>query len=97
MMSELKEIMPVILYILSSIVLVSLVVLIYKLIKTLEKVDNLVDDIHQKSQKLNFFFNLLEKIEFINDKLVKTVITGVVNFFEKKGEKKKKGVMKDDE
>lgn len=89
-MNEVKEFMPIIIYFLSSIVLIALVLLIYKVIKTLEKIDNLVDDINQKSQKLNFIFNLFDKLEFINDRIIRTIITGVVNFFEKKGEKKER-------
>ncbi len=94
-MDDLKDFMPIVLYILSAVLLVYLVLLVYKVIKILEKVDMLVDDFYQKSQKLNFVFTIIERLEFLNDKIVQTIIGVIVKFFEKRSDKKKKGVKKD--
>ncbi len=95
-MNEVKEFMPIVLYMLSSVLLVFLILLVYKVIKTLEKVDMLVDDFYQKSQKLNFVFTIIERLELLNEKIVQTIISVIAKFFEKRSEKKKKGVKKDE-
>lgn len=60
------EALTIILYVLGSILLIVLIVLGIKLIGTLNKIDNVVDDINEKVQTLNGFFTL---VEYITDKV----------------------------
>ncbi|MBQ9854208.1 MAG: hypothetical protein IJO57_04165 [Bacilli bacterium] len=70
------EALTIILYVLGSILLIVLIVLGIKLIGTLNKINNVVDDITEKVQTLNGFFTL---VEYITDK-VSSIGDVVVNF-----------------
>ena len=72
-----NNILPIILYILGSILLVILIILGIKLIITMNKIDNVVDDISGKVNSLNGFFSI---IDFTTDKL-SLVSDKVVDFF----------------
>lgn len=97
MVIDLNEVFPVILYGLSSILLVALIILVIKAIKTLSKVDRVVDDINNKSRKLDNLFDVIDNttdmISDIGDKLVGFVANGftaLVNRVKnKKGDKGK--------
>ena len=60
------DILPIILYILGSILLIVLIILGIKLIVTMNKIENVVDDINGKMKSLNGFFSI---IDFTTDKL----------------------------
>lgn len=88
-MEMFELVMTIILYILGTVLLLSLIFLVIKLIKTLTKVDKVVDDINAKSTKLNGVFNLIDKttetIELVNDKISAGIISLIGSFFRKKG------------
>lgn len=83
---------PIILYFLASILLVALIVLVVRLIRTLGKVDRVVDDVSYKANKLNGFFDLIDNatdtLSMVSDKVVSFVAGGITNFFHKKDKKK---------
>jgi len=83
-----SEVLPVVLYLLGSILLVVLIILGIKLIITMNKIENVVDDINGKVKSLNgLFLNGLfsiidvttDKISLLSDKM----IDGVINLFRK--------------
>ena len=54
------EILPIILYVLGSILLVVLIILGIKLIITMNKIENVVDDINTKDKSLNGLFSVID-------------------------------------
>ena len=87
----LNELFPVIIYILSSILLVALIVLTIKVIHTIKKVDKVVDDIDTKSKKLNGVFDMVDNaadtLAVISDKMVGFVVNGITSLFSRKNKK----------
>lgn len=59
-MTCINEVFPIILYLLGSILLIVLIVLAIRLIKTLNRVDTLIDDVNYKSSKLNGVFDIVD-------------------------------------
>lgn len=68
------ETLQVILYVLGAIALTVLIILGIKLIVTVNKINEVVDDINRKIKTLDGFFALVdyttEKIELVSDKVV---------------------------
>ncbi len=83
-MTFLAEIMPSILYVLGAILMILFIVLVFKLILTLDKVDRVVEDISSKSRKLNGLFDMIDKIQFINDKIISGILSVVMKVFKKR-------------
>lgn len=96
---DLHSFFQVMLYILGCVLLVSLTFLTIRLIFTLDKVDRLIDDINEKSRKLDGLFNSIDKItdalSSVNEKFVSTIF----NIFSsvKNKIKRKKGKEEEDE
>ena len=86
------EVLPVILYILGSILLVALIVLTIKLIITMNKVEKVVDNITVKVKTLDELFNVIGlvtgKVTAITDKVVDNVSLIIEKIFKRKGDKK---------
>ena len=65
------------LYILGSTLLIVLIILGIKLIITMNKIENVVDDINVKVDKLNGLFNIIDyttdKLAIVSDKMVEGV------------------------
>lgn len=59
-MSCANELFPIILYLLGCILLIVLIILGIRLIKTLNRVDALIDDVNVKSSKLNGVFDIID-------------------------------------
>ena len=96
-METMLDVLPIILYVLGSILLVILIVLGIKLINTMNKIDNVVDDINVKVNKLNSFFAVIDyatdSLSTISDRLVDGVSGFIGKIF---GRKKKKRKEKED-
>ena len=79
------EILPIILYLLGSILLVVLIILGIKIINTMNKIENVVDDISSKVKSLNGLFSMIDyttdKLVCISDRLVDTVSSLIKKFF----------------
>ena len=59
-MDILYDIFPLVLYFLGAVLLVVIIILMTKLVSTVEKVNILLDDIEEKSQSLNGLFATIE-------------------------------------
>lgn len=80
------------LYILGSTLLIVLIILGIKLIITMNKIENVVDDINVKVDKLNGLFNIIDyttdKLAIVSDKVVEGVSYVLKKMFFKKNKKK---------
>lgn len=92
-MEFLSQFLPIIIYFLLIIFLVIGIILGIRLIMTLNKIEEFVDDVKAKIQTLNGFFHIIDyttdKIAFATDKVVE-VLTSLFHklIFRKKKEKK---------
>ena len=90
-MNNMMEILPVVLYVLGSILLVVLIILGIKLIITMNKIENVVDDIYGKVKSLNGLFSMIDyttdKLALLSDKFVDTVSSLIRKVFRRKEEK----------
>lgn len=81
----------VILYTLLLILLIVLIILGIKFIFTLKKVDQVVDDVNDKLNRVDGIFQIVDAttdaISSLNDK----VVAGIYSFFQKMFKKKKEG------
>ncbi len=88
---EILDILQVILYILGSILLIVLIILGIKLIITMNKIENVVDDINVKVNKLNGLFSIIDlttdKLALLSDKLVDGISSLVRKVFSRKKRK----------
>lgn len=85
-----NEVLPVILYILGSVLLVALIVLTIKLIITMNKIEKVVDNITVKVTALDELFNVVGsvtgKFARVTDKVVDNIALLVEKIFRGKGE-----------
>ncbi len=88
----LNEVLPILLYILGSILLVILIILGIKLIQTIDRANVVLDDIEQKSKSLNGFFNIVDglsnTIAVVGDRVIDGVSGMISHFFHKRKKKK---------
>lgn len=84
------EILPIILYVLGSILLVVLIILGVKLIITMNKIENVVDDISRKVKSLDGLFSVIDmttdKLAMLSDRIVDGVSSLIRKVFKRKGE-----------
>lgn len=82
------EILPIILYVLGSILLIVLIILGVKLIITMNKIENVVDDINNKVKTLDGFFSVIDfttdKLAMLSDKVVDTITLFIKKVFRRK-------------
>ncbi len=85
------EVLPIILYILGSVLLVVLIILGIKLIVTMNKIENVVDDISNKVKSLNGLFSVIDyttdKLAMISDRFVDVVSALIKKIFVRKEDK----------
>ena len=83
-----SELLPIILYTLLSILVIFIIVFVYKLIKTLDKTNEILDDVNGKVKKLDGLFEVIDKsadtINLITNRAVEVVIGAVSKLFKKK-------------
>lgn len=88
MIDCLIEVLPIILYLLIFVLIVFLIVLVYRAIKTLAKVEEVVEDVNNKSKKLNGLFDIVDTtadgLSKFSDIIVNGVSTLLVGLFTKK-------------
>ena len=79
------EVLPVILYILGSILLVVLIILGIKLIITINKIESTVDSISTKIESFNGLFSIIDlttnKLANISDKVVEGITALIRKIF----------------
>lgn len=79
------------LYILGSILLIVLIILGIKLIITMNKIENVVDDINGKVRSLNGIFSVIDlttdKLALLSDKTISFITDAIKKIFIKRKEK----------
>lgn len=89
-----NEVFPIILYSLGSILLIALIVLTIKVIKTINKVDKVVEDLNNKSRKLNGVFDIVDNatdaLSLMSDKIVGFIVNGIAGLFSRKKKEENK-------
>ncbi len=91
-MIDVNAFMLMILYMSLIILVVMLIVIAYRTIKVMKKVDQIIDDISIKSSKLNGVFNIIDTatdtVVQMNDTIVSFITSGLERLFNRKREKK---------
>ena len=90
MMVDLNQLLGLILYITAIILVIVFIVVGIKLIKTLKKVDEVIDDVNVKMNKVDGVFNIIDKAADYTSTISDKVIGGISKFinlliFKKKG------------
>lgn len=97
----LNEILPIILYLLGSILLGILIVLGIKLINVMNKMERVVDDINTKVSSLNGVFSIIDattdKLSLLSDRMVDGISLIIRKLFAKKKKKDKEKESNDNE
>ena len=97
----LNEVLPIILYILGSILLGILIVLGIKLINVMNKMEKVVDDINTKVSSLNGVFSIIDattdKLALLSDRMVDGISLIIRKLFAKKNKKNKEKENDDNE
>ena len=77
MVVDLNELLPVILYVALIVLVVILIVLGIKLIRTLKKLDIVIEDINSKMNRVDGLFNIIDRTtdfaSSISDKVVSSI------------------------
>lgn len=93
-MISITEFFAVIFYVLGAILLITLIMLVLRLMNTLDKVDHVIDDVSDKSRKLDGVFSLVDKtadaINTVSDTVTQFIVSGIHNLLNRK--KKKEGM-----
>lgn len=93
-MEILSIVLPIILYTLGSILLVVLIILGIKLIITMNKIEDVVDDIDNKVQTLNGFFSVIDfttdKLSLLSDRMIEGIAAFINKLFLRKRKEDKK-------
>lgn len=88
----LQVVLPLLLYVAAITLLIVLIVLCIKLVKTLNKIDGIVEDVNKKVKSLNGVFNFIDfctdKISSVTNKVVDKVTGLVIKLGKKKYNKK---------
>lgn len=86
-MEILNAILPVLLYIFGIILLIVLIILGIRMIQVLDKVDRIVDNVEEKVNSVNGFFEMLDKtsygISMFGDKIINLVSGAISKIFNK--------------
>ena len=97
----LNEVLPIILYILGSILLGILIVLGIKLINVMNKMEQVVDDINTKVSSLNGVFSIIDattdRLALLSDRMVDGISLIIRKLFAKKNKKSKEKENDDNE
>lgn len=91
-MDAARIVLPIILYILGSILLIILIILGVKMIITMNKIENVVDDVDQKVQKLNGLFSIIDvttdRLSLVSDRVIDFISMVVSKLFRHKNKGK---------
>jgi uncharacterized protein YoxC len=81
--------LPVVLYILGIILLIILIILGIKLLRMLNHVDEIIQDVDGKVKSLNGIFQFIDtatdKLSFVTDRMVENISNFFLKLFKKKG------------
>ena len=96
MMIDFNELLKIVLYISLIVLVIILIVLGIRLLKTLKKVDGVIDDVNGKMSRINGIFDIIDKTTDYASLLSDKVLNGIyslINVFTKR----KKGNDKNEE
>lgn len=100
-MESLNMILPIVIYLLLIILLIIAIIIGIKFIITMNKVDEMVDDVNDKIKSLDKVFNIIdfttERISLIGDTVVNFVVGKLSGLFTSKKKKKSKKEEYEDE
>ena len=86
-MEALNVILPVLLYVFGIILLIVLIILGIRMIQMLDKVDRIIDNVEEKVNSFNGFFEILDKtgygISMIGDKVINLFSSIISRIFNK--------------
>ena len=91
MLIDVNALFTVILYILGCILLIVLIILAIKALKTISKINTLVDDVQEKSNKIDGIFDFVNSATDLVNGFTDKVISGVAGFVTNLFDKKNKG------
>ncbi len=87
-----NTVLPIILYILGAVLLITLIIFVIKCMGTLKKINAVVDDVSHKAGKLDGIFSLIDNttdvISNVGDKVVDFIAGAVTGLFSRKKKKK---------
>jgi len=87
-----NQVFPVILYVLGMVLLVVLIILAIKIMGTIKRINHIVDDINEKSGKLNGVFDIVDRmtdvVSNVSDRLVEFTSSALISLFSRKNKKK---------
>ena len=90
-MEALTAILPIIIYFLLIILLIVVIILGVKIIITLDKVNEIVNDVREKVEALNGIFKVVnmvsDKVNYLSTRVIDTVISGLNKIFGLKNER----------
>jgi len=93
---SISEFFVVILYILGAILLVTLIAFVFRMMKTLDKIDDVIDDVSNKSSKLDGVFSLVDKatdaVNVVSDGVTQFVVNGITSIVNRKKSKGREGI-----
>lgn len=89
-METASTLLPIIMYTLLSILIVIAIILLYKLIITIDKTNIVLDDIYGKVKKLDNLFEIIDKsadtINLVTDKITGIISNSIMKVFKKRKE-----------
>lgn len=96
-MELLGEVLPLILYFLGGVLLFVVIVLVVKLIGTVERTNALLDDLQEKAQSLDGLFEAIDSVSDTISSVNMKVVTAIAGVVEKIFHKRKKKKIKEEE
>lgn len=82
-MEEMLQFFPIILYLLGTVLLIVLIILGLKLIYTINKTNEILDDAYNKTKSLNGLFNAIDSITDSLSNLSDSIVTNVTGIIGK--------------
>jgi uncharacterized protein YoxC len=83
-----SDLLPIIFYTLLSILVVFIIVFVYKLTKTLDKTNLILDDVYVKVRKLDNLFDVIDRgadtINSMTNRVLDVIVGAVTKVFKKK-------------
>lgn len=93
-MELLLELLPIIIYVLLIVLIIICIIIGYKVITTMSRIERIVEDVNDKVQSFNKFFNVLnfatDKIALYSDSIISYLTTAIISLFNPKNKKNKK-------
>lgn len=89
-MSDLAQLLPIILYIFGIMLMIVLIILGLRLLQTLDKIDRILDNVEDKVNTLNGTFNMIKKVTTSVDLISTKIVSGITDNIGKLFKKNKK-------